>query len=113
AIDAPFARRFPRLDEQVATMRRIWQGQPPFEGADPVGPSPLQPGGPPLVAGVFGPKGIARAARWAAGVDGWTLDGNRDAMADAFTAIRAAWRDAGRDEPPYLSSSIWYALGDD
>ncbi|HXY93463.1 MAG TPA: LLM class flavin-dependent oxidoreductase, partial [Acidimicrobiia bacterium] len=67
AVDAPFARRFPRMDEQVATMRRIWSGEPPFEGADPVGPPPVQPGGPPLIAGVFGPKGIARAARWAAG----------------------------------------------
>jgi len=114
AINASFARRFPRMDEQVATMRRIWNGEPPFEGADPVGPPPVQPGGPPLVAGVFGPKGIARAARWAIGVDGaWTLDGNRDVMAAAFAQIRDAWRDAGRAEAPHLSSSIWYALGDD
>jgi alkanesulfonate monooxygenase SsuD/methylene tetrahydromethanopterin reductase-like flavin-dependent oxidoreductase (luciferase family) len=102
------------MDEQVATMRRIWAGEPPFEGADPVGPPPVQPGGPPLVAGAFGPKGIARAARWAIGVDGaWTLDGNGDVIAAAFEMIRTAWRDAGRDEPPHLSSSIWYALGDD
>ena len=68
-------------------MRRIWAGEPPFEGADPVGPPPVQPGGPPLVAGVLGPKGIARAARWAVGVDGaWTLDGDRDAMAAVFDA---------------------------
>jgi alkanesulfonate monooxygenase SsuD/methylene tetrahydromethanopterin reductase-like flavin-dependent oxidoreductase (luciferase family) len=114
AINASFARRYPRMDEQVATMRRIWAGEPPFEGADPVGPPPVQPGGPPLVAGAFGPKGIARAARWAVGVNGaWTLDGNRDAMAAAFDLIRGAWRDAGREEPPHLSSSIWYALGDD
>jgi alkanesulfonate monooxygenase SsuD/methylene tetrahydromethanopterin reductase-like flavin-dependent oxidoreductase (luciferase family) len=114
AVGASFARRFQRMDEQVATMRRIWAGEPPFDGADPVGPPPLQAGGPPLVAGVFGPKGIARAARWATGVDGaWTLDGSRDAMAAAFTQIRAAWRDAGRAEAPHLSSSIWYALGDD
>jgi alkanesulfonate monooxygenase SsuD/methylene tetrahydromethanopterin reductase-like flavin-dependent oxidoreductase (luciferase family) len=114
AVGASFARRFPRMDEQVATMRSVWSGEPPFDGADPVGPPPVQRGGPPLVAGVFGPKGIARAARWAAGIDGaWTLDGSREAMATAFEQIRAAWRDAGRAEPPHLSSSIWYALGDD
>jgi alkanesulfonate monooxygenase SsuD/methylene tetrahydromethanopterin reductase-like flavin-dependent oxidoreductase (luciferase family) len=67
AVNASFARRYPRMDEQVATMRRIWSGEPPFDGADPVGPPPVQPGGPPLVAGAFGPKGIARAARWAVG----------------------------------------------
>jgi len=114
AINASFARRYPRMDEQVATMRRIWNGEPPFEGADPVGPPPVQPGGPPLVAGAFGPKGIARAARWAVGVNGaWTLDGNQDAIATAFDLVRDAWQAAGRTEPPHLSSSIWYALGPD
>jgi alkanesulfonate monooxygenase SsuD/methylene tetrahydromethanopterin reductase-like flavin-dependent oxidoreductase (luciferase family) len=114
AINASFARRYPRMDEQVATMRRIWNGEPPFEGADPVGPPPVQPGGPPLIAGVFGPKGIARAARWAEGINGaWTLDGSQEAMAAAFAQIRDAWRDAGRADPPHLSSSIWYALGAD
>jgi alkanesulfonate monooxygenase SsuD/methylene tetrahydromethanopterin reductase-like flavin-dependent oxidoreductase (luciferase family) len=114
AINASFARRYPRMDEQVATMRRIWNGEPPFEGADPVGPPPVQPGGPPLVAGAFGPKGIARAARWAVGVNGaWTLDGSQDAMTAAFDLVRDAWRDAGRAKPPHLSSSIWYALGPD
>ena len=57
AINASFARRFPRMDEQVATMRRIWNGEPPFDGADPVGPPPVQPGGPPLIAGVVRAEG--------------------------------------------------------
>ena len=34
-------------------------------------------------------------------------------MAAAFAQIHAAWRDAGRPDPPHVSSSIWYALGDD
>ena len=34
-------------------------------------------------------------------------------MAAAFDLVRDAWRDAGRAEPPHLSSSIWYALGPD
>ena len=38
-------------------MRRIWNGEPPFEGADPVGPPPVQAGGPPLVAGVVRAEG--------------------------------------------------------
>lgn len=95
-------------------MRAIWRGEAPFDGAEPVGPSPAQAGGPPLIAGSMGPKSVARAARWAAGVDGaWTLDGDESAMRDAFAMIDAAWRDAGRAEPPHRSSSIWYALGDD
>jgi alkanesulfonate monooxygenase SsuD/methylene tetrahydromethanopterin reductase-like flavin-dependent oxidoreductase (luciferase family) len=110
AIGGSFERRWQRMDEQVARMRRIWDGEPPFEGADPVGPRPVQDPLP-VIAGVMGPKAIARAAHWADGVDGaWTMDGDRDAMAAAFTQIRGAWEAAGRTEPPHLSSSIWYAL---
>src|SRR5437764_6164088 len=69
AIGGDFTRRWQRMDEQVATMRRIWRQEPPFEGADPVGPPPVQPGGPPFVAGVLGPKALARAARRAVGGD--------------------------------------------
>jgi alkanesulfonate monooxygenase SsuD/methylene tetrahydromethanopterin reductase-like flavin-dependent oxidoreductase (luciferase family) len=114
AVGASFGCRWDRLDRAVERMRAIWRGEPPFEGAEPVGPSPVQPGGPPLIAGSMGPKSVARAARWASGVDGaWTLDGDEGVMRDAFTMIDDAWRDAGRAEPPHRSSSIWYALGDD
>ena len=41
-------------------MRAIWRGEPPFEGADPVGPAPVQAGGPKIYAGVMGPKATAR-----------------------------------------------------
>jgi alkanesulfonate monooxygenase SsuD/methylene tetrahydromethanopterin reductase-like flavin-dependent oxidoreductase (luciferase family) len=102
------------MDEQVATMRRIWSGAPPFEGADPVGPPPVQAGGPPFIAGSLGPKSMARAARWADGVDGaWTLDGDEATVRGAFDVVRAAWRAADREQPPHLSTSIWYALGAD
>jgi alkanesulfonate monooxygenase SsuD/methylene tetrahydromethanopterin reductase-like flavin-dependent oxidoreductase (luciferase family) len=113
AINARFDRRWQRMDEQVTVMRSIWAGEPPFEGAEPVGPPPVQAGGPPVIAGVMGPKSIARAAYWADGVDGaWTMDGNLTQMKTAFDQIKSAWNDAGRTESPHLSSSIWYALGD-
>jgi alkanesulfonate monooxygenase SsuD/methylene tetrahydromethanopterin reductase-like flavin-dependent oxidoreductase (luciferase family) len=102
------------MDDQVARMRRIWAGEPPFPDADPVGPPPVQAGGPPLIAGALGPKAIGRAARWADGVDGaWTLDGDEAAVRGAFELIESAWRAAGRDDQPHLSTSIWYALGSD
>lgn len=114
AVGASFARRWQRLDEQVATMRRIWAGEPPFEGADPVGPPPAQAGGPPIVAGSAGPKALARAAQWAAGVDDPTLIARvtEEAGRAAVERIRAAWRAAGRTDPPHLSANVWYALGD-
>ena len=115
ALEASMERRWQRMDDAVAQMQRIWAGEPPFEGADPVGPPPVQPGGPPLVAGVLGPKALARAARWAAGVDDSStvtgIDGA--AFAGVVDRIRTAWKDAGRDEAPHISASVWYALGDD
>jgi alkanesulfonate monooxygenase SsuD/methylene tetrahydromethanopterin reductase-like flavin-dependent oxidoreductase (luciferase family) len=114
AIDAPFGHRWSRMDEQVATMKRIWAGEPPFEGADPVGPPPVQVGGPPLVSGSMGPKSLARAARWAIGVDdGSTVFGiDPAATTAAFSRIRDAWAAEGRTDAPHISASLWYALGD-
>ena len=115
AIGGDYTNRWARMDEQVATMRRIWAQEPPFEGADPVGPPPVQAGGPPFVAGVVGPKALARAARWAVGVDDPTsitaVDG--EALAQRRQIVQAAWKDAGRDEAPHFSASLWYALGPD
>jgi len=115
AINGTYERRWARMDEQVATMKRIWSGEPPFEGADPVGPPPVQAGGPPFIAGVMGPKAMARAAQWADGVDdGSTVFGiDPAATAEAFDRIRAAWAEAGRSDAPHISASLWYALGDD
>jgi alkanesulfonate monooxygenase SsuD/methylene tetrahydromethanopterin reductase-like flavin-dependent oxidoreductase (luciferase family) len=114
ALGAPFTRRWQRMDDAVAVMRRTWAGEPPFEGSDPVGPPPVQPGGPPLVAGVMGPKALARSAHWAAGVDDGTTvtHVNQEAFAGNIDRIRAAWKDAGRTEAPHISASLWYGLGD-
>lgn len=114
ALSRAFGNRWHRMDEQVSRMRSIWSGQPPFDGADPVGPPPVQPGGPPLVAGVSGPKALARAARWAAGVDdGTSVFGVDAARSEAFfSRVRSAWAEAGRSEAPHLSASLWYALGE-
>lgn len=112
AVSASMQARWQRLDDQVATMRHIWAGQPPFDGADPVGPVPIQPGGPPLLAGALGPKAMARAAHWADGVDGaWSMDGDHDTVSGAFRQIEAAWVTAGRSDRPHLSTSLWFALG--
>jgi alkanesulfonate monooxygenase SsuD/methylene tetrahydromethanopterin reductase-like flavin-dependent oxidoreductase (luciferase family) len=113
ALSRPFEKRWHRMDMQVARMRSIWAGEVPFDGADPVGPPPLQAGGPPIVAGVSGPKALARAARWADGVDdGTSVFGVDCARSEAFfTRVRNAWVEAGRTETPHLSASLWYALG--
>lgn len=112
AAGAPFERRHARLDEGVAELRRLWAGEPPFPGADPVGPAPVQAGGPPILAGVLGPKALARAARWADGVSSFTITADRGEMERAVSHARAAWESAGRTAPPRVVSGCFYALGD-
>ncbi len=115
AIGGDFTRRWSRMDQQVARMRKIWGQEPPFEGSDPVGPPPVQPGGPPFVAGVVGPKAIDRAARWAVGVDDPSSITSVDvaALAAQREKVVHAWQAAGRTETPHFSSSLWFALGPD
>ena len=57
AVGASFERRHQRMDDQVAEMKSIWAGEPPFVGSDPIGPTPIQEGGPPILIGAMGPKG--------------------------------------------------------
>ncbi len=67
--ERPFGHRHQTLDDQVAELRRLWSGGAALGGAPPVGPTPVQEGGPPVYASAMGPKSTARAAQWA--------DGNR------------------------------------
>jgi len=111
SLEAPFGRRHARMDEQVALIRRVWAGEPPFPGLAPVGPPPVQVGGPPIYSGALGPKSIARSAHWAAGISGFLLDPLGEDVDGTFRSIEAAWNDAGRTEPPRHVTSFWYALG--
>lgn len=113
AVEASFARRHQRMDEQIAQMRRIWQGEPPFAGADPVGPRPLQHGGPPILAGSMGQKPMARAAQWADGIYGFAMNGDKALTAHFKQTAEQCWREAGRSERPYFAGGFWFSLADD
>ena len=112
ALEARFDHRHQRLDDQVALMRRVWAGDPPFTDMAPVGPAPVQSGGPPLYSGALGPKAIARSAQWAEGICGFVLDPVGEDHRATFGRIESAWSAAGRVDPPRHVSSFWYSLGD-
>lgn len=113
AVGASFSRRHQRMDEQVAEMKRIWAGEPPFEGADPVGPRPVQAGGPPILIGAMGPKAIRRGAEWADGIYAFSMNGVQSEMEGMLGTARAAWKEAGRSSGPYQAGGFWYSLADD
>jgi alkanesulfonate monooxygenase SsuD/methylene tetrahydromethanopterin reductase-like flavin-dependent oxidoreductase (luciferase family) len=91
-----------RLGEQLAELRSIW------EKAE-VGPEPVQPGGPPLLAGGLSGAAFARMARSA---DGYVHGGGPPrAFAGAAAKAWAAWRDLERPGRPELWGQGYFALG--
>lgn len=112
AVGADFGDRFRRMEDQVAELRRLWSGEPAFEGAPPIGPAPVQPGGPPLWAGAMGAKSLRRAAGWASGVAGFSMSGDPAEVERAFAAADEAWQAAGQSDRPRRVTGFWYALGD-
>lgn len=115
AVGSALDRKRQRMDAAVAAMRRVWAQEAPVEGHHPVGPAPVQVGGVPLVAGVVGPKALARAAQWADGVSDPAHSLHFDAVALAAQRERVteAWRAAGRTDRPHFSAPVWFALGPD
>jgi alkanesulfonate monooxygenase SsuD/methylene tetrahydromethanopterin reductase-like flavin-dependent oxidoreductase (luciferase family) len=99
------------MAERVAVMKRVWAGERTTESVLPVGPAPVQPGGPQLLVGSIGPKTVRSAAGWADGIAGTTLDLDIDKQKELFDIASTSWADAG-NPPPHLATSFWFALGD-
>jgi alkanesulfonate monooxygenase SsuD/methylene tetrahydromethanopterin reductase-like flavin-dependent oxidoreductase (luciferase family) len=99
------------MAERVAVMKRVWAGERTTESVLPVGPAPVQPGGPQLLVGTIGPKTVRSAAGWADGIAGTTLDLDIDKQKELFDIASTSWADAGKP-PPHLATSFWFALGD-
>jgi alkanesulfonate monooxygenase SsuD/methylene tetrahydromethanopterin reductase-like flavin-dependent oxidoreductase (luciferase family) len=111
ALGRPFGRRFDRIDEQVRRIRRLWEGEAPGEGLDPVGPAPLHRI--PVLSGALGPKSLARSATWADGIAGFELDPTPAALGGSARRVRGAWDAAGRTDAPTLMTSWWFSLAPD
>lgn len=98
------------MAERVAVMKRVWAGEKVTESVQPVGPAPVQPGGPPLLVGSIGPKTIRSAAAWADGLAATTLDLDVAKQNQLFDVAREAWDQAGKPKP-HLVTSFWFAFG--
>jgi alkanesulfonate monooxygenase SsuD/methylene tetrahydromethanopterin reductase-like flavin-dependent oxidoreductase (luciferase family) len=110
AAGASFDHRLTRMEQQVALMRRAWAGEVAMPGIAPVGPEPVQKGGPEILAGSLTPRSIRRAARFADGICGFSFGPDAGEVGAAFDVARAAWREQGRPAPR-LVTSCWFALG--
>lgn len=110
ATGSDFAGRGAAQDALLAEMRAVWAGEPRGT-AGAIGPTPVQPGGPPLLIGGTGAAAIRRTTDFGAG---WIAGGGGPAgFAGGAERVRAAWTAAGRGGAPRLVSLGYYALGPD
>jgi alkanesulfonate monooxygenase SsuD/methylene tetrahydromethanopterin reductase-like flavin-dependent oxidoreductase (luciferase family) len=108
ASGATMKGRGDRLAEMLAEMLRIWEGEERGT-AGAIGPPLDDVGRPGLLAGGGVQASFRRAAKFA---DGWTAGGlPPDRFAQAAEAVRAAWRDEGRDGNPRLTALAYFGLG--
>ncbi len=113
AMGAPFGkRRLSQLQEQVATMRRVWNGDIVVDGPlRPVEPAPLQPGGPEIIVASLSEASIRHVSRWADGIAGFSFAPSLDEIDHCFETARSAWKANDRERAPRLVASFWFALG--
>jgi alkanesulfonate monooxygenase SsuD/methylene tetrahydromethanopterin reductase-like flavin-dependent oxidoreductase (luciferase family) len=113
AVGADWTTREKRMVDQVAMLRRIWSGEPAYDGGEPVGPKPVQAGGPRIIGGFSGPKAITRSAGWADGLYGFSITGEASEIQQKMDVAETAWKAAGRTTRPRKIGGFWYSLADD
>lgn len=107
----PSTRTMAEMARRVAVMKRVWSGEKVTDSVLPVGPRPVQEGGPRLLVGTMGSKTLRHAAGWADGLAGITLDLDTAKQNELFDVGRTAWAAAGKPAP-HLATSFWFALGE-
>lgn len=111
AVGMEWKGREQRLPGQVQVMRETWQGKPPFEGVDPIGPKP--PHTPRVIAGFAGPKAITKSAEWADGLYAFSITGVAAEIGEKIATFDQARRAAGKTGKPWNIGGFWYSLNDD
>ena len=98
------------FEQQLEIMRRVWAGEGPAEGVGPVGPEPVQPGGPEILIGGSATAALRRAGRLA---DGFLGSGDPETAAQQFKIVAEAWQKAGKSGEPRLLATSGVAVGTD
>ena len=111
ALGVNFGHLHQRLDDSVIEMLHLWKGGAAGDGGV-LGPPPPQ-AQPLVLAGAMGPKALARAAKWADGVSGFTITANAEEAEQLFLATSKAWANEGKTKPPRQVTGFFCALGPD
>jgi alkanesulfonate monooxygenase SsuD/methylene tetrahydromethanopterin reductase-like flavin-dependent oxidoreductase (luciferase family) len=108
---AGFHDRGKRFTEQLEEMTRIWRGET-LEGAmQPVGPAPVQPGGPELILGGTADRAIERMGRFGSGyvMGGRSNDG--EWVKGIMERVNTSWQEQGRTGKPRFVATLPVAFG--
>ncbi|MCC6532651.1 MAG: LLM class flavin-dependent oxidoreductase [Burkholderiales bacterium] len=112
----PFDKRVGTLMEGMRLCKALWSGKPvDWDGRwhveqGVIGPTPFQPGGPPLWGGGSAPAALTRAGRF---FDGWFPTGpDAKGWGEQWRQVQAIARDAGRD-PGKLEAAVYLTLAVD
>jgi alkanesulfonate monooxygenase SsuD/methylene tetrahydromethanopterin reductase-like flavin-dependent oxidoreductase (luciferase family) len=111
AAPAPFHSRGKYLEQKLEHMTSIWSGQPANNGTGPMGPAPVQPGGPEILIGGYSPAAINRVKRWGNGYI--ASGGDPQRISGLFRQAEDNWQSAGRPGKPRLVAMAYYGLGPD
>ena len=114
AVGATFSkRRLSELEQQISTMKRVWAGEIVVDGPLlPVGPSPVQQGGPEILVASLSEPAIRHVSRWADGIAGFSFGPTIEEIETTFDRARRFWAESQREKPPRLVTSFWFALGE-
>ena len=105
----PYQRRGKHVEEQLNMLRRVWAGEPASPGSGPVGPAPVQQGGPEILIGARDPKAVARVGKWADGyISGPARPGTIKRLYDLACE---SWRQHNRPGAPRLVAVRYFSLG--
>jgi alkanesulfonate monooxygenase SsuD/methylene tetrahydromethanopterin reductase-like flavin-dependent oxidoreductase (luciferase family) len=110
AVQVPFKKRARIFEQQIEQMKLIWSGRPLSDSVGPIGPMPVQPGGPELLIGGYNPTALQRGGRLG---DGFISGGGGDParLKQSFQIFEKAWQDAGRTGQPRFVACFYVAVG--
>ena len=104
-----FKQRGRTFDEQLAIMKRAWSGQPLSEGIGPIGPLPVQQGGPELLIGGRADAALKRVAHWANGYI--SSESNPQLALQNYQRVEEFWKAEGRNGKPRFVGITYFGLG--
>ena len=110
AVELTYRDRGRRFDRQLSMLKRLFRGEPFSETVGPIGPPPVQPGGPEILIGAFAPTALRRVGQYADGYIGVRTPADIEVC---YRHVEEGWRAAGRSGRPRFVALNAFALGPD